>query len=104
MRRLAVCTALRAGAFLEAAWAADLAAALAEGLPTVFKAGLLVGLLDFGADLAGALAAGLADLAGAFNAGLALASGLATALLAAGVLPAVDLAAALREAFFGTAF
>ena len=70
--------------------AAGLAADLAVGLPTVFKVGLLVGLLGFEVDLAavlvagfaeglaavlaGDLADGLVDLAGAFNAGLALAA------------------------------
>ena len=61
MRRLAACTGLRAGAFLAAGLAADFAA----GLPTVFRVGLLVGLLGLAADWVDVLDAGLAVVFGA---------------------------------------
>jgi hypothetical protein len=68
LRRVAACTALRAGAFLAAGFEAEgdaaFVAGLAAGLPTVFTVGLLV--------LTGALAADFAVVfAVVFAAGLA---------------------------------
>ena len=77
MRRLAACTGLRAGAFL-AAGLAD----LAVGLPTVFRVGLLVGLLGLATDLTAVLAAVLdAGLAAVLTTDLAV---VLDAVLAAG--------------------
>ena len=87
LRRLAACTGLRAGACLAAGLAADCAA----GLPTVFRVGLLVGLLGLTTDLVAVLDAGLAVVLG-----VDLTADLAVVLVAAfnAVLPA-GLAAAL---------